>query len=214
MAHSDVSVRPLPRLIRAVSLRSKDPVSWQFQSWHIRGLAACGPGRAVSVSEDGDICLLEIPSGKILSRRRYNATAQRGLNDVATLGDLVAVVNCAVGSADHNLWIYRISGNSLVPLGSHKLVLDELRDPVFTFSVELFEFEGQPHFVASTEEGLIWLGMVKDNRIVVLNQMRMAIEGVGVLALNPQRQTVLAVGHKVQLFSVGRRPVQNQAPQP
>ena len=198
---------PKPRLIRAISLRSSDPVPWQWQSWHIRGMAACGQGRVISVAEDGDICLLEVPSGRTLSRRRYNAPAQRGLNDVAVLGDLVAVVNCAVGNEDNNLWIYRVAGNSLELVAGEKLILDKTSDQVFTFSVELFEFDGQPHFVASTEEGLIWLGTVKDNKIIVLNQTKVAFEGGVVLALAPSNETVLSVGHKIQTFAIGPRPV-------
>ncbi|MAD79714.1 MAG: hypothetical protein CMJ50_02560 [Planctomycetaceae bacterium] len=195
------------RLMRAISLRSGDPVQWQGQSWHIRGLAVCGHRRVISVAEDGDICLLEVPSGKILSRRRYNASAQRGLNDVAVLGDLIAVVNCAVGDADNNLWIYRIAGNSLDLVAGKRLILDNTRDQVFTFSFELFEFGGQPHFVASTEEGVIWLGTVKGNKIVTHNQAKVALEGGVVLALAPSNKTVLSVGHKIQTFTIGSRPV-------
>lgn len=198
---------PKPRLMRAISLRSGDPVPWPGQSWHVRGLAACGEGRVISVAEDGDICLLEVPSGRTLSRRRYNAPAQRGLNDVSVLGDLVAVVNCAVGNEDNNLWIYRVAGNSLELVAGEKLILDKTRDQVFTFSVELFEFDGQPHFIASTAEGLIWLGTVKDNKIVVLNQAKVAFEGGVVLALAPSNETVLSVGHKIQTFAIGPRPV-------
>ena len=183
-------------------MRSGDPVRWPWQTWHVRGLAACGAGRVVSVAEDGDICILEVPSGKVLSRRRYNKTARRGLNDVAVLGDLVAVVNCAVGSHDKNLWIYRLRGDSLELVANNRLILDKTRDQVFTFSVELFEFDGQPHFVASTEEGLVWLGMVKDHKIVILNQTKVESEGGVVLDLPPGKKTVLTVGHKVQTFAI------------
>jgi len=205
--HSQSAEPPTLQLVRAVSLRSSDPVRWPGQSWHVRGLAACRQGRVVSVAEDGDICLLEVPSGKIVARRRYTPQAQRGLNDVAALGDLVAVVNCAVGDEDKNLWIYRVAGDSLELVASKRLVLDETRDQVFTFSVELFEFHGQPHFVASTEEGLIWLGTVKDNKIVILNQAKVAFEGGVVLAIAPSNETVLSVGHKIQTFAIGPRPV-------
>lgn len=205
---------PTPRLLRAVSVRSDDPIPWQWQTWHVRGLAACGPGRAVSVAEDGDICLLEIPSGKILSRRRYHATARRGLNDVAVLGDLVAVVSCAVGSDDHNLWIFRLVGNSLILVAGQTLISDKTREQAFTFSVELLDFDGLPHFVASTEEGLIWLGTVKDHKIGILNQAKVAAEGGVVLALAPGTATVLSVGHKIQTFAIGPRPARKETREP
>lgn len=208
------SAAAAPRLVRAVSVRSDDPIPWQFQTWHVRGLAAQGSGRAVSVSEDGDICLLEVSSGRILARRRFSATARRGLNDVAVLGDLVAAASCAAGGKDDNLWIYRIVGNSLAPVASRSLRLDQAREQVFAFSVELFAYHGQPHFSASTEEGLIWLGTVKDHKIVILNQAKVAAEGGVVLALGPENHTVLSVGHKVQTFAIGPRPVNQETMQP
>jgi len=199
---------PRPQLLHTVSVRSETPIPWQFQSWHVRGFACCGEGRVISVSEDGDICLLELPTGTVRWRRRYNPMAKRGLNDVAVLNDLVAVVNCAVGSGDSNLWLYRLGDDSLDLIANAALIQDKTRDQVFAFSVKLVEFEGQPHFVASTEEGLIWLGTVKDNKIDDLKPIKVAPVGGVVLALAPETKTVLSVAHKIQLFAVGLRPVE------
>jgi len=204
----------VPKLIRAVSVRSDSPVSWQWQTWHVRGLAKVDPNRLVTVSEDGDICLLDISSGTILSRRRYHAAAARGLNDVAVVGDLVAVVNCAVGEDDRNLWVYQIEEDRLNLVDSRKLILDKTRDPVFTFSVELLKIADRPHFIVSTEEGLIWLGIVKDNKIEILDHKTVAAEGGVVLALSPENETILAAGHQIQTFTMGPRPVQHETTRP
>lgn len=194
------------RLVKAVSIRSPEPVAWSGQSWHIRGIEPYAQGKVVTVSEDGDVCLLAIPEGKVLYRQRYHQRARRGLNDLAVWNDTVAVVNCAVGADDKNLWVYRLDGDRLALVAAEKLAQDCKRTQVFAFSVELVPYQDQLRFLATTEEGLLWLGRVGADMIYVDSELQVAAEGAPVLALHRDPLTILSVAHKIQTFTLGPRP--------
>lgn len=187
---------------RAINLRSSDPISWQWQSWHIRGLAATSNGRLVTASEDGDLCLVSVADGEILFRKRYSPTATRGINDIAVVDDCLAVVNCSIGDTDRNLWLYRISNDTIIPQASTNLQLERDRDQVFCFSVELLRFAGNIHFLASTEEGLLWHGIVGDESVSARRHVRIADRGGAALAVQQDQAIVVAVAHRIHTFTL------------
>lgn len=190
-------------LERGVSIRSPNPIKWEYQTWHIRGVADCGDGRVVTASEDGDLCLVSVSTGKVIYRQRYNPEAQRGMNDVDVEGNLVAAVNCSVGAQDKNFWLFEIVGDSLRPLASTNLIKDSSRPQVFAFAVELASYQDANHFLVSTEEGLLWLGNVDADSISITSDRKVSAEGGAALAVEANPLTILAAADQVQLFTLG-----------
>lgn len=152
--------------MRGVDVRALQPVNpWGLHN--IRGLEIVSysedVGVAISGSEDGDLTVFEFPSGRILSKVRYNSAAQRGINQVALRAGIVLVANCAVGPSDKNLWAFSVDANSglVTALDSVNLAVDPNAPQVFNFDViwggELY---GAPAYFCSTEEGLLWMGNI------------------------------------------------------
>jgi hypothetical protein len=151
-------------LLREVDVRSPSPIESPYKLKHVHGVVAGAPGSGTVItgSEDGDLTVLEVESGNILERRRYNPIAQRGINGLASDGAILAVVACAVGSADRNLWLFRIGPRGLEPAGSVNLALDRSRAQVFAFSVLVIGEKTQRKIYATTEEDLLWSAEVDD----------------------------------------------------
>src|SRR3954447_21412370 len=144
-----------------VDIRSPAPIDSPYRLWNVRSVEAWGGGAVVTGAEDGDLCVVEIPSGRVRSRRRYNPDAQRGINSIAVAGDTLLVANCSVGRDDSNAWLYRIEPpGEIAPLAHVNLVHDATRAQVFNFSVELVEAGGRLLYLCATEEGLLWVGEV------------------------------------------------------
>lgn len=150
-------------LIQTVDVRSATPVNpWGLHNVRGVGLVSAtdSAGFVITGSEDGDLCLVRVPDGTIVSRIVYNPTAQRGINSLAVAGGNLLVANCAVGSADSNLWSYSVDplSGSIVPTGSAKLVADPTRAQVFNFDVIWGQYAGGPCWFSATEEGYLWMG--------------------------------------------------------
>jgi hypothetical protein len=149
-----------------VDLRNPAPVN-PLDLHNIRGIALMTATKedawVVTGSEDGWICVVQVPEGEVVSRSLYNPLAERGINTISlTNGGLLLVGTCSVGPEDFNLWYY------LVPAGNGKPILRDrvsLRiDPeipqVFNFSTIRIAGNGRPSWFASTEEGALWMGTV------------------------------------------------------
>lgn len=152
-------------LLTSVDVRSSKPVNpWNL--FNVRGVApifwTTDTGYVVTGSEDGDLCVLEIPSGKILSRTVYNPNAQRGINSIATLGQELLVANCSVGPDDFNLWYFWIdtSSWSITLRDRANLKVNPDAPQVFNFDVIWSLYSGGVCFFSSTEEGALWMGTV------------------------------------------------------
>jgi len=119
--------------------------------------------QVVTGSENGLLCVVEVPTGKVLSKTVYNTCAQRGINAIAVTGNHVAVANCAVGANDPNFWYFAVDRSNFQPVmrSKHSLVADAARTQVFNFDVAwcLYEDAGSSKVgvLASTEEGYLWL---------------------------------------------------------
>ncbi|HEX7183593.1 MAG TPA: hypothetical protein VF756_17290 [Thermoanaerobaculia bacterium] len=157
-------------LAAAVDVRSAKPVNpWDLHN--VRGVAAVewngGVGHVVTGSEDGDLCIVRVPDGEIVSRSVYNPAAQRGVNALAVRGTDLLVANCSVGSTDRNLWFYTIdTGNwSISCRDSINLRVNPAAPQVFNFTVVWGEYErGHPCFFSSTQEGALWMGTITGDR--------------------------------------------------
>ena len=151
--------------VTVVDVRSAHPVNpWNL--FNVRGVAPVGgtidAGYVVTGSEDGDLCVLEIPSGKILSRTVYNPKAQRGINSIATFGEDLLVANCSVGPDDFNLWYYTINTSnwSITMRDRTNLKVNPGAPQVFNFDVIWAKYSGGDCFFSSTEEGALWMGTI------------------------------------------------------
>lgn len=158
----------------AVDVRSSHPVNpWNL--FNVRGVApilwTTDTGYVVTGSEDGDLCVLQIPSGKILSRTVYNPSAQRGINSIATFGQELLVANCSVGPDDFNLWYYSINSAdwSITMRDRVNLKVNPAAPQVFNFDVIWALFSGGLCFFSSTEEGALWMGTISNaNKISLI----------------------------------------------
>lgn len=153
-----------PILQSVVDLRNDNPTNpWGLHN--IRGVQfwdiGAGNAYVVTGSENGDICIVSVPAGQVLSRTCYNTEAQRGINTISVYGDWLLVGNCAVGANDKNLWAYQISsaGNSVTNTGSINLIVNESLPQVFNFSISNGVLStGSWSWFAATEEGALWMG--------------------------------------------------------
>lgn len=189
------------RLQHDLDLRSPAPIAATPALGNIRDLVAWRGRYAIAGSEDGDLVGLDPASGRELFRRRYNPTAQRGINDLAVAGDWLLVANCAVGADDRNLWLFDLSGGEPVLRDAINLRLDPQRAQVFNFDVELLAVAGGLRFFASTEEGLLWRGEVREGRLVATGQARIADQGGASIDASPDAARLAAAAYQVFLFA-------------
>jgi hypothetical protein len=151
------------RCLRTVDVRAAHPVNpWgSHVLYGLSALASMGTSATVVAgSDDGCLSVVEVPSGRILSQRMYNDTAQRGINSVAVCGDQVLVSNCSVGAADHNLWLFRVDMATceLVRLDCMNLIADTSRVQSYNFDTVFGATAAGPCWFAGTEEGILWMG--------------------------------------------------------
>lgn len=151
--------------VTSVNVQSAHPVNpWNL--YNVRGISPVAwtsdAGVVVTGSEDGDLCLVAIPSGTILSRTTYNPSAQRGINSIATYGQQLLVANCSVGPNDYNLWYYTIDINnwSITLQDKTNLKVNPTAPQVFNFDVIWGAYSGGLCWFSSTEEGALWMGTI------------------------------------------------------
>lgn len=156
------------KLVTSVNVRSSHPVNpWNL--YNVRGVSTIywtnTTGYVVTGSEDGDLCVLEVPSGRIMSRTVYNPAAQRGINSITTFGQNLLVANCSVGSNDKNLWYYWINSDWSITLrDSTNLKVNPTAPQVFNFDVIWGLYSGGICWFSSTEEGALWMGTISNNQ--------------------------------------------------
>lgn len=97
-------IKPLNQMLT----RSPNPIASAYQLWDVRGIVPWKNGLVVAGGEDGDLILFDALRSQVLARIPYNQNAQRGINSLCLTGDLLLVANCSVGTADKNLWLYRL----------------------------------------------------------------------------------------------------------
>jgi hypothetical protein len=148
----------------AIDARAAKPVNpWGLHN--IRGVAKLelgdGLGYVVTGSEDGNLTVIRVSDGAILSATLYSPDAQRGINSVAAAGATILVANCAVGPADFNLWSYAVDpANWSVTLADKTILrINSSAPQVFNFDVVFAQLDGgATGFFCSTEDGALWMG--------------------------------------------------------
>lgn len=190
------------KLLHTLDLRSPTPIQSPYPLKNVRGVERWNPGFVATGSEEGDICLVNVIEGSVAARMRYNATAQRGINDIDTCGDYLVLSNCSVGPDDKNLWLYRIDENGFNLLDSINLKVDAARDQVFNFCVEQAVVDDKQYFFSATQEGVVWLGLIQDNRFVVLGKQDVSTRIGAALAYEPKSRLLAVAGDNIHIFEV------------
>lgn len=197
--------------VTAVDLTSEHPVNpWNLQnirgaSWFISNDQSI---QIATGSENGEICIVDVPSGEVLSRTLFNPNAQRGINAISVAGQNLLVANCSVGSSDKNLWYYWIDGNdwSVTLRDSTNLIVDATRAQVFNFDVNWGFYSGGLCFFSATEEGQLWMGTITDNQTLsILGNERVAVADLGA-ALATGLGSVVYAAYNVTAFDTGSDP--------
>jgi hypothetical protein len=183
-----------PHVTSQIDVRSERPLPPPASDRHVRGLVPGRAGRLIAGSEDGDLTVIDIAAAKVVFRARYSESAQRGINAIAVEGDVLAVVNCAVGSGDRNLWLFKIDDDRLSPRGSTNLVLDTTRKQVFAFGVAIVRVGSGLKVLATTEENLIWSAEVTEE-LGVGRRLR--------AGLDPDAASALAWNDEAGLLAAG-----------
>ncbi len=153
----------------AADLRNERPTNpWDLHN--VRGVVAIEDdvcrGAFISGSENGDLCVVTVPSARVVTRRSYNAGAQRGINAIALDGRRLLVANCSVGPDDRNLWCFTLDERSLSLelTDAVNLKIDAGLAQAFNFAVVWAEDREGRCFFASTQEGALWMGRVSDKQ--------------------------------------------------
>ena len=188
-----------PVLLKAVDVRSPSPLVLEPQIWHVRGVKFVAGDRVVTGSEDGDLCLLGFPDGRLRARCRFNDKARRGINDIAIEGSDLFVVSCAVGPEAPNLCGFKVSDDTISPRFEHILVQDQSRPNAFAFSVETRALDSRTEVIVSTIEGLIWPGRLVDGDVAFETPLKVASEG-GAPCLSLRTPWLLSIGDQLNLY--------------
>jgi hypothetical protein len=187
------------KLAKAIDAKSPLPPTNPWGLRNIRGLAVWR-NYVLTGSEDGDIVALSVPDGNELFRVRYNDKAERGINNISVLGDLLLVANCAVGSSDKNVWLFDLSSGKPVLSDAENLAVDLSKSQVFDFNAVLANGQSGPIFFSSTEEGFLWEGDVSGGRLIVTGITKSSPEGGSIIAVAPDGDLVAVATYAIRLF--------------
>ena len=192
---------------RSVDVRNPKPVN-PFEDHMIEDIviATSNVGVVAVGSEDGFVTMLSVPAGTIVSQTVYNPKAQRGINAVAISGQRLLVANCSVGPEDSNLWYFAIDPTNLqiFLLDKARLVIDQKAPQVFNFDVEwgLLPNGGGPCWVASTEEGALWMGAPTENSLGTIGYQQLTGPLGSALAVESGQQLAM-VSYDLYQFILG-----------
>lgn len=189
-------------LLHTLDLRSANPIPSPYSIKNIRGVERWNPGFVITGSEDGDICLVNVVAGSITARMRYNETARRGINDIDTCGDHLLLSNCSVGPEDKNLWLYRIHERGFELLDSLNLRVDPALNQVFNFCIDQAVIGEKQYFFAATQEGVVWVGFVENDRLVSIGKQDVSTSTGAALAYEPASRLLAVAGDNIHLFEV------------
>jgi WD40 repeat protein len=195
-------------LLTAVNLSNSHPVNpWNLHN--IRGVAYvsqdAGGSYVVTGSEDGNLTVVQIPSGKVMSAVVYNPQAQRGINSIAYSAQGLLVANCAVGPTDKNLWYYAINPTNwaITLIDSTNLVIDKSAAQVFNFDVIWGTSTSTgPCWFASTEEGYLWMGVVSSTAINVIGSQMVTSPLGAALGITPAGSLAFAAFNLYQFITL------------
>jgi hypothetical protein len=198
-----------PVLLRSIDLRSPTPTNpWNLHNIRSVNLVTLQATVAyiVTGSEDGDLNLLEIPSGRIISKIVYNPRAQRGINSIACTADhdriSILVANCSVGAEDKNLWSFTLDDKrQLRYTDSVNLQIDASALQVFNFDLAFGRWNGKTCFYSATEEGALWMGGIQEGKINPIGYKIVEPNQGAALAFNDDTGHLVMAAYNLYEFS-------------
>ena len=196
-----VNARGPLRPLAPIDVRSPDPIRSPYPIKNVRGVVPWREGIVVTGAEDGDLCLVSVRIRTIFHRQRYNPAAQRGINGLALLGDLLLVSNCTVGTGEPNLWLFRVTTSGFTLLDSKYLATAPDVPDIFSVSLALTKIGDELHFYATTGEGILWHGRIENDRLLPLDSVTTGHPGVApVLDILPGASFLATADHDVRVF--------------
>jgi len=188
-------------------VRSPSPRLGPVPIHHIRAVVPWKDGLALLGSEDGDVTQLRLRlvghgvDAVVIHRARYSPTAQRGINGLSLVGDLLAVTSCTVG-ASPNLHLLRVEPGRFTSLDGIELKRDPQREQVFAFAVLAADRPSGTLLWVSTQEGLLWQVRVANDKLRSEGWVPVASEVGTALLYDKERQLLVAVGHEATVLRV------------
>ncbi len=189
---------------KSVNVRSESAPANPYGLYNIRSVVHYKDDIVILASEDGDITLFQVTTGKVLLRKRYNEKARRGINSVYYSAGYLLLANCSLGKNDKKLWLYRIKDTAIDFVSSRNLIKDKSRDQVFNFDVEMTTKNNKLYFYAGTEEGLLWVGYITNDKIEVFDSVKVSFKWSASLDIDPDNNKIVAASHAIKLFPLLR----------
>lgn len=112
------------------------------------------------------------------------------------------MANCSVGNDDKNLWLFQISHAGFKLLDSANLKTNFQLSQVFDFTAQLLSIGTQTYFIASTEEGLLWLGSIDQQHLKTTDNTQVSPSGGAAIAVNINGREIASVAFDIQLIDV------------
>ena len=195
------------KCVATIDVRSGRPVNpWGLTN--VRGMAAipgdASNGYVVTGSEDGNLTVVRIPDGRIMSAVVYNPAAKRGINSLAANGSTVLVANCAVGPADSNLWCYVVDSSTWRIRNTDRanLAINPKALQVFNFDIALASARsGNTYLFCSTEEGALWMARLAGDKLVMIGHEVVTHELGSALCFQDGKLALTAYDLKEYLFA-------------
>lgn len=191
---------------QTVLMRSPNPIPSPYKLWNVRGIVPWKNGIVATGAEDGDICLVSVPDGEILVRTRYNPAAQRGINSISIYDDYLILANCSVGPSDKNLWLYTLRNNEITLRDSFNLIKNTSLPQVYDFSVQLAPLENKMYFFACTQEGLLWMGRIENDKLAIISNTKVACDFGAAIAFQPKSWMLSVVAFDIRLYTLLSKP--------
>jgi len=198
--------------LSSLHMQTTHPMPNSLNLFHIRDIVPWEKNHIITASEDGDICLIDIASKKIIHRQRYDSNASRGINHLALHGNYLLLANCPSDFSEKNLWLYKIDDDRFIAIDSKNLILDKAVKRAYSFDVEFIQRQDALYFFCSTEEGLLWLGRVQDDTLFLLNHTPINPKGGAVLAINPKKNLLATAGYHIHVFEMSAATNENSIP--
>ena len=184
-----------------LDVRSPDPIRSPYPIKNVRAVVPWRDGIVITAAEDGDLCMVDVATMSVLLRQRYSPDAQRGLNGLAILGDLLLATNCTVGTGERNLWLYRIGATGFTLLDSRYVASAPEVPDVFSVSAALVPVGDELQFYVSTGEGIVWHGKIENERLIPLESVTTGHPGVApVFDLLPGASFLASADHDLRIF--------------
>jgi WD40 repeat protein len=193
-------------LVKSVNIRAASPVN-PYGLFNVRGINLLTVDKAYSYvvtgSEDGDLCVVRFPDGKLLSRTLYNPAAKFGINSISSYQNNLLVANCSADSSDKNLWQYTINPSdwSITLKQSFNLKVNPTLTQVFNFDVTWVPVQNTLYWFSTTQEGYLWVGILGGNGLIEILGKQSLGENLGA-SIGVSANRLAVAGQNVHEFTV------------